>query len=57
MFPDRMSYGLNFLAINKKKATLEIKKNSAGYERMPPEIEGIGTNYLPSYTDLVKIRY
>ena len=52
-----MSYGLNFLAINKKKATLEIKKNSAGYERMPPEIEGIGTNYLPSYTDLVKIRY
>ena len=50
-----MSYGLNFLAINKKKPTLQLKQNPPGYN-MPPEIEGIGTNYLPAYTDLVKIR-
>ena len=50
-----MSYGLNFLAIDKKEPTLRLRSKPPGYD-MRPEIEGIGTNYLPAYTDLVKIR-
>ena len=52
-----MSYGLNFLSVDKKKKpTVELKRRPPGYDNKSPEIEGIGTNYLPSYTDLVKIR-
>ena len=55
----RMSYGLNFLAINKHRPTLDLLAKAPGYNltyNLQPEIEGIGTNYLPAYTDLVKIR-
>ena len=53
----RLSYGLNFLAIDRDKPTLALLENAPGYKgKGRPELEGIGTNYLPAYTDLVKIR-
>ena len=45
-----MSYGLNFLAIDREKPTIALSESTV-------ELEGIGTNYLPALTDLVKIRW
>ena len=47
--------GLNYLSKRKDRPTLALLENAPGYNGRP-EVEGIGTNYLPAYTDLVKIR-
>ena len=50
-----MSYGSAYLSKNKKsKRTIRYKR---AYSRKRVEEEGIVTSHLPSYTDIVKIRF
>ena len=51
-----MSYGLNFFAKDKNKYTLKPKQKTKQRHTPPAEDIGVGTMYLPQYTDIMKIR-